>query len=170
MSKDINLVAVCAEKRGRPINQPGQRGRARDTERGNNGQPSGGEPQQLQGPVSQHTLTYTYILFSFSLAVTHTQSFLPLRPGRLKGGQLSRCSTTGFTKGTCEWRRKRKRRETNFCCTVESACTAAIDYCFFCFHLTLLTHYIHVLLCHSYQFYFVVSWRWSAEESLITVR
>lgn len=107
MSEDINLVAVCPEKRGRPINRPGQRQRAGDTERGNNGQPSGGEPQQLQGPTSQHTpsctcgraLPYTLPL-SPSLSRTLFSPSCTLWPGHLKGSQLSRCSTTGFTKGT----------------------------------------------------------------------
>lgn len=119
VSKDINLVAVCIEKMGRPINQPRQR--ARDRERETRGEgtmgshqgraPTAAKPripalshvhQQtcafiyiciLSMPPPRRTHTYAHKLFSSSHTCT---------PVHLKGGQLSRCSATSLYKG-CKW-------------------------------------------------------------------
>lgn len=133
MSKDINLVAVCTEKKGRPINRLWPRERGRDTERGGTmGGHQEESPNSCKAPYHNththvHTLTCTHIrtnthkihpllhFLSQSLSLSHTHSFLfthTLWPGHLNGGQLSRCSATAFNKG-CEWLVENKEKEEN---------------------------------------------------------
>lgn len=80
MSKDINLVAVCAEKKGRPINRPGQREREPETQReGTMGSHQEESPNSCKAPypnahshahANVHPLAHIYSPhFSFSLSL-----------------------------------------------------------------------------------------------------
>ena len=94
MSRDVNLVAVRAEKKGRPINRPGHREREQWAAMRRRA-PTAAEPRI----PNVHVQTCTHIhMRSLSAAVW-------------KGGQLSRCSATGFTKGTNDQWKKKKKKE-----------------------------------------------------------